>query len=363
MPEQTSLLFVVKGLDLGGIERIVVDLAVTLHARGIPVEVAVVNDRRSELLSVLAQHGITVHRLGGTDRIGVRAALRLARLARQSRFSVVHIHGPLPAILARLVPGHQPLVTTSHTPLSALRPATRWLWTATARFDAAALAVSSVVAQSLPATITDRVEVMPHGIDTRSVAAAMTRADSNARARSSDFVQVLVVASHREAKNYPNLLRGIRRALDLGASLRVVAIGAGPLLDEHRAIADSLVLTDVVSFRRPTLDVLDVMAASDILVVASDYEGQPLVVLEALALGIPVVATAVGRIPELLTPAVGRIVAPGDPDALGAALAEVALDNSLRRRMSDAARSTTHGWSLEQATDAHLAVYARVSAR
>lgn len=364
MPDDTpAVLLVVKGLDLGGIERIVVDLAVTLHTRGVPVEVAVVNDRRSQLLPVLRQHGITVHRLGGTDRVGIRAALRLARLVRQSRFSVVHTHGPLPAVVARLVPGHRPLITTSHTPLTALRPLTRWLWSTTARFDAAALAVSSVVAQSLPATIADRVEVMPHGIDTRATEAALAQARAAAPSDSPETVQVLVVASHREAKNYPNLLRGIRRALDLGAPVRVVAIGAGPLLDEHRAIADSLVLTDIVSFQRPTLDVLRVMAASDILVVASDYEGQPLVVLEALALGVPVVATAVGRIPELLTPAVGCIVAPGDPEALGAALAEVALDDDLRRQMSQAARSTTHGWSLEQATDAHLAVYARVSAR
>lgn len=355
----TTVLLVVKGLDLGGIERIVVDLATTLRQRGTAVEVAVVNDRRDQMTALLTGRDVTVHRLGGSDRIGVRAAWRLARLVRQRRFSVVHLHGPLPAALARLVPGHRPIVTTSHTPLHALRRSTRWLWSRTVRFDAATLAVSAVVAESLPASVRDRVEVVPHGVDTAAVERA-GRVDSSTR---SEHAQLLVIASHREAKNYPNLLRAVRRARDLGAELHLLAVGAGPLLDEHRALADSLVLTDHITFRQPVVDVLPLMAASDLLIVASDYEGQPIVVLEALAMGVPVVATAVGRIPELLTPAVGRIVPPGDFIALGDAIAEVVADADLRRAMSDTARSTRFGWTLDQATDAHLAVYARVGAR
>lgn len=362
MPDSTgapSVLLVVKGLDLGGIERIVVDLALALRSSGAAVEVAVVNDRRNQMLPLLVGQGIPVHRLGGTDRIGVRAALRLARLVRQRRFTVVHLHGPLPAIVARLVPGHRPLVTTSHTPVHALHRLTRAVWSRTARFDAATVAVSAVVADSLPSVVRERAEVIPHGIDLAAIEQVR-----DARVATTDApVEVLVVASHREAKNYPNMLRAIRRALDLGARLHVTAIGAGPMLDEHRALADSLVLTDHLTFRRPTLDVLQRMADSDLLVVASDYEGQPLVVLEALAMGLPVVATSVGRIPELLTPAIGRIVPPGNSDALGAALAEVALDSTLRHAMSDAARRSNRGWTLAQATEAHLAVYARVGAR
>jgi 8-oxo-dGTP pyrophosphatase MutT (NUDIX family) len=75
--------------------------------------------------------------------------------------------------------------------------------------------------------------------------------------------------------------------------------------------------------------VLPLIAGSDLLVVSSDDEGQPLVVGEALALGVPVVATAVGRVPELVGRDVGRVVTPGDPVALGEASAELALDEPL----------------------------------
>ena len=68
------VLLVTKGLDLGGIERMVVDLALGLTAQGVDVEVAVVNSRRDRLAPALDAAGITLHRLDGTDTIGIRGA-------------------------------------------------------------------------------------------------------------------------------------------------------------------------------------------------------------------------------------------------------------------------------------------------
>ena len=360
MAEPTAVLLVAKGLDIGGIERIVVDLAVSYARRGVPVEVAVVNDRRDQLLPLLTDAGVVVHRLGGSDRIGVAAARRLARLVAQPRFDVVHVHGPLPAVVARLARRHRPIVTTAHTPLGALRLPTRLAWRLTAGRDAASVAVSAVVAGSLPRRVAARTLVLPHGVDPAAIAGTLATAGPRAE---SGAVTAVAVASHRDVKNYPNLLRAVKAARDLGAPLHLVAVGAGPELERHRALAAQLGLADAVAFQTPGHDVLGVIADGDLLVVASDYEGQPLVVLEALALGRPVVATAVGRVPELVSPAVGRVVPPGDPQALGAALAELAGDAELRRQMGAAALHEGHTWTLDDVVDAHLALYAEVAPR
>lgn len=354
------VLLVTKGLDIGGIERIVVELALAMTQRGVPVEVAVVNDSRNQLIPLLTEAGIVVHRLGGSDRIGVSAARRLAALVKDRRFDVVHVHGPLPGALARSVPGHRPVVTTSHTPLGAVRLPTRLVWRLTASRDAATVAVSAVVSSSLPQRVAARTVVIPHGVD--PVAIARTLADMQPRGET-DIVTAVTVASHRDVKNYPNLLRAMKVALGLGAKLRLVAVGTGAELERHRELAARLGLADVVTFEAPVRDVLGVIAAADLLVVASDYEGQPLVVLEALALGLPVVATAVGRVPELVSPAVGRVVPPGDPQALGAALAEVAGDSELRAQMGEAAHHEGHTWTLDNVIDAHLALYSEVTGR
>lgn len=401
------VLLVTKGLDLGGIERVVVDLAVGLANRGTDVEVALVNSDRDRLARAIESAGITLHRLDGTDIIGIGAARRLAQLVNADlvnadlpdsgvdahpakRFDIVHVHGPLPAVVARLAARGQRVVTTSHTPWGSLRLPTRIAWRLTDGLDAATIAVSSAVAASLPRRARGRAVVIPHGIDTERIHAALrhraahhTTHDATHRAThdtthdtsahtspatstgtstgtSSVPVTVVTVASHRDAKNYPNLLRGVRAAIDAGAAIRLITIGDGPNLATHIALAASLGLGDVVTFRPSTRDVLPEIAAADILAVASDYEGQPIVVAEALALGRPVVATAVGRVPEMVNTSVGRVVPPRDPAAFGAALAELATSPALRAEMSIAARHQLHAWTLDDVIDAHLALYADI---
>lgn len=362
------VLLVTKGLDIGGIERIVVDLAGGLAKRGCVVEVAVVNDRRDRLVGALGTD-IVLHRLGGSDRIGFGASRRLAHLVTSDRFDVVHVHGPLPATVARLTRHHRPIVTTSHTLWSALRWYTRVAWRATVRQDAAVVAVSAAVAASLPRAVSDRVIVLPHGVDPSSIrdAAALAAAERATRdldgTSPSPEVTAIAVASHRDVKNYPNLLRGVKIAREHGARLRLIAVGEGPDLELHRALAAELGLADVVEFRPPVPNVLALIASADLLVVASDYEGQPLVVLEALALGLPVVATAVGRVPELVGPAAGRVVRPGLAEPLGLALAEVANDSELRARMGEAALRDGQTWTLDDVIDAHLRLYEEVRLR
>ncbi|MEO7572231.1 MAG: glycosyltransferase [Acidimicrobiales bacterium] len=357
-----SVLLVVKGLDIGGLERIVIDLAIGLAECGAGVEVAVVNGRRDGLAGPLLDAGVPLHDLGGTDRIGLRAARRLARLVADPRFDVVHVHGPLPALVARLTPGRRALVTTSHTLWGALRRPVRLAWWASGSRDRGVIAVSAVVAASLPRRMAGRAQVIPHGVDPQRIRSAISAARSDdAGHPSDDTITVVAVASHRAQKNYPNLLRAVRIALDDGARLRVRAVGEGPGLDRHRRMADELGLGSIVTFEPPTRDGLRAVAGADLLVLASDYEGQPLVVIEALALGVPVVATAVGRVPDLVSPAVGRVVPPGDAKALGAALAELAGDDELRHRMSDAARHRSPSWTLDDAIRAHLALYEEIA--
>ena len=334
------------------------DLAVGLGRRGMSIEVAVVNSDRDRLAGVIEQAGVTVHRLGGSDRIGAPAARRLTGLVRSGRFDVVHVHGPLPAVLVRLVAGRVAVVTTSHTPWTSLNPLTRLGWRLTARRDTASIAVSAVVAASLPGRARHDTLVVPHGVDMQRVQDALAAAQP-----SGDVCTVITVASHRDAKNYPNLLQAVRVAIDRGAQLRLISVGEGANLEAHVALAHELGLDDAVTFEPPTEDVLARIAAADVLVVASDFEGQPIVVAEALALHKPVVATAVGRVPEMVTPSLGRVVPPRDAEALGAALAELAASPETRAAMTRAAAQQPVTWTLDDVLDAHQDLYAAIVRR
>jgi glycosyltransferase involved in cell wall biosynthesis len=353
-----KVLLVVKGLDLGGIERMVVQLASGLRERDVDAEVAVFNGQRRQLFGELEAAGVPVHVVGASDRLSPKSVLALRSvIKRHGPFDVVHAHGPLPAVVARLAVRRSAVVlSTSHTLWSGLHPLTRAAWRSTVRFDHQPLAVSAAVAESLPRSRGGRARVIPHGIDLPQI----ERIIADRGPRSDGVVRAICVASHRDVKNYPNLLEAVRQAHEAVPSLRLLAVGDGPSRPYHEQLAGELGLAEVVEFRAATTEVLSLMAASDVLVVASDFEGQPIVVSEAMALGVPVVATAVGRVPELVSPASGRVVPPRDPAALAAALVQVASDEELRARLGAAASAAASSWSLDDVVDAHLELYQRL---
>jgi glycosyltransferase involved in cell wall biosynthesis len=119
-----------------------------------------------------------------------------------------------------------------------------------------------------------------------------------------------------------------------------VLAGDGPLQGRLRQEADTLKIRERVRFLNTRHDIPDILAASDLFVLSSDVEGLPLAVMEAMAAGLPVVATAVGGVPELLTDGrEGLIVAPGDADALKAAIARLIDSPDQRKTMGRCAES------------------------
>jgi glycosyltransferase involved in cell wall biosynthesis len=131
-------------------------------------------------------------------------------------------------------------------------------------------------------------------------------------------------------------------------------IGEGPDRGRLEARARDLRVADRISFlgRLDRADVLRELGAADVLVMASEHEGLPHAAIEALASGTPVVALAVGGLPELVTDgANGILVDAGTPSALGEALARMASDPNLLEKLRGSARRDASRWSLERCVD------------
>ena len=100
-----------------------------------------------------------------------------------------------------------------------------------------------------------------------------------------------------------------------------------------------------------------VLAAADVFCLSSRYEGLPIALLEALAMGLPVVSTEVGGVPSVVTDGVeGRLVPPGDPDVLAAAIEPLAAAE-IRRPLADAATQRATDFDIQAAVDRQQAVY------
>lgn len=150
---------------------------------------------------------------------------------------------------------------------------------------------------------------------------------------------VTIVARLVELKNHALLLRAFAR-LRTGQSVYLLIVGDGPLRESLEQQATQLGISSKVRFLGLRSDVPDILNASDIFTLASRWEGNPMSVQEAMASGLPVVATAVGGIPELIEPGThGMLVENEDEIGFANALQTLVDSPELRQRMGQAARA------------------------
>ena len=155
-----------------------------------------------------------------------------------------------------------------------------------------------------------------------------------------DALLLVSVGRLAENKGYEYLLKAfslLRGAMS--RDVRLIIVGDGSYYDVLDRMIRERGLSDCVILTRQRTDVPDILAAADIFVMSSIEEGLPNAMLEAMSMGIPVVATNVGGIPEALKdPEHGRIVGPRDPAALAGAILDAASDPERARQMGEAAR-------------------------
>jgi glycosyltransferase involved in cell wall biosynthesis len=366
------VLWLIKGLGAGGAERLVVQSAQRRDRSVVDPRVAYLLRHKSALLPELEKADIAPSCLGARASWDPRWIVGLRRLCRAERFDVVHSHSPITTIGARIalrsLPGRDRprLITTEHNVWDSHARATRRADAATARGDEIHLAVSEAVRASMPVRLRSTTRVIQYGVDVDAVRAAAPSREAGRRALGVGPDEVLIgtVANLRTTKGYPDLLVAAAKVLANGSDMRFVALGQGPMEQELREQADRLGLGERFRFLGYRPDAVDVMAAFDIFCLPSRHEGLPVALMEALVLGIPVVATDVGGTGEIVTD--GReavLVPPGDPERLAAALIALVGDPERRRQMATAGRSRGDDLDVGRAIREVEAVYREQGAR
>ena len=337
------LLLVVDSLEVGGAERQVVDLAVALRSKGYVVSVAC--SVAGDLSGALEEAGIPVRpllRRLAKRRLSLAYAWRLRRLLSEERFDLVHAHiyaSVVAAAIATLGTG-VPLVITEHTEASwqdwRARWVSRWVYRRVGRI----IAVSTPIRRRLierDGVHPDLIAIVPNAVVSASEEHADTSPPLPAELHERPLVGV--VARLQPEKGVANFVKAAARLAPQLPEAHFVIAGDGPLRQELAALAEDLDLGSRAHFLGFRSDASALMRSLDVLVVPSLTEGSPLVTLEAMAAGVPVVASAVGGIPDQIRhDKEGVLVPPGDTDALGDALLELLRDPECARRLGEAGR-------------------------
>ena len=336
----TRVLWLVKGLGPGGMERLLLHHAQASRG-GVDYFVGYVVDRPNSLEPELVAAGVQCCRLG-TGSVARPEWIRdLRRLVRRSRIDVVHVHSPLVAAAARIalrsMPGGPAVVYTEHNSWVSHGRTTRLLNRLTYPLDHERFAVSSE-ARASSGRWGRRSEVLLHGIDVAGVRSAAARREVRDEMGLDDSAYVVGIAANlRATKAYPVLLDAVAQLRDAGVDMTVLCMGQGPLESELRGLAGDLALGDSFRFLGHRGDVARVLSACDVFTLSSDDEGLPLSVMEAKALGLPVVATDVGGLAQIVDHGRDGLLVPRRrPDELAGALASLAASTELRGRLAEA---------------------------
>jgi L-malate glycosyltransferase len=156
-------------------------------------------------------------------------------------------------------------------------------------------------------------EVVPNAVDTQVFFPTQSRPRRDPR-----NYQILQVATLNQNKSVHDFIRALPKIRQVIGNIKAVIIGEGPERSNLEDMAQQLGMSEQIFFTgfQTKPQVADWMRHSDCLVLTSKWENQPVAILEALACGLPVVATRVGGVPEIINEHNGVLVAPENPDEL-----------------------------------------------
>ncbi len=340
---------VVPSLHVGGAERVVALLARGLQDLGHEVTViSLYAPAETWIEAELKAAGVSCRWLGKRPGLDLRIVPRLARELRALRPDVVHthLHTVKYAWPAAALQRHRPALfhTIHNLALHEIEASGRALHQVAFRAGVAPIAIGEAVAESIRQVY--RLEpraIIPNGIPVASYAPQPGDGGRTGGAKDREAVRaelgipadapmLLAVGRLNVQKDHAGLLEAFATATAEGDAHLLIA-GEGELRSALESQARALGIEGRVQLLGVRSDLRRLFAAADLFVLASRWEGNPLTVMEAMAAGKPVLATAVGCVPELVPAGAGWLVAPGDVGGLARGIATFLGDQEGARAM------------------------------
>ena len=332
------VLFLVTNFDRGGAEKILGRCALGLSREKYAVEVAALQGRSRAMTEGLASAGIPVHDLRMASKLDVLVPVRLALLLRRAQITVLLTFMFHPTILGRVVGWlcGVPIRISSERTMAwegwARRRLNRWTLPLATHVIAVSEAVAAYAGREFRIP-PDRLTVIPNGVD-------LDHFRPPSRPPQAHDPVIGCVAGLRPEHDHVTLIQAFASLVHRFPGLTLLLLGRGSEEARIRAAAAARGVLPQVVFAGEQRDVSPFLHRMDLYAQASLTAGLPNAILEAMACGLPVVATAVGGTPEAVSHGVtGLLVPPGDPEALAGAAGAVLEDAALAARFGQAGRA------------------------
>lgn len=366
----TRVAVIIDTLQTGGAQKLLSAFASQSTAHGIELTVINLKEGSSQNISdAIESANAKLITLPSKSLFNLKRLRWLTRFLKEERIDIVQTHllyanilGSIAAYIAKV-----PVVCTLHS----IYVEKKGRWRLLKRVEnfclrylaTRILAVGENVATSHHQHYDDRtVDVIPNGIPVSEEVSTQTRKDLRREITEDETRSIIITVGRLERpKGYEDMIQAVKLLREKGLKSVLLMVGSGTLYDSIRSQVQSLDLEQSVILAGERQDIPKLLASSDIFASSSHREGLPLSVLEAMMAGLPIVATAVGDIPNVVTQETGVVVPPHEPARLAAALEELLRNPSRRREMGKAARHRAlEEYSVDVWMDRHVELYDEV---
>ena len=360
MPAPIKIVHVMEAV-IGGTQRHLLDLACGLSLSQFQQHLVVSLERNPQFggyIANLEARGVKVTVLPMARAISPLAdwhALRkLTRILKDLQPQIVHGHSAKGGFLARLAARRARVPYTVYTPhvfpfQMSICPLRRWLYLALERYAAGMtdfiIAVSDSEREAaIGARLgkTSQIVLIRNGIEAAEYSPLPDEVRQQVRRElgaNADTILIGAVGDLRRQKGYDTLIRATVALVQVGWQVRVVIAGEGPLRGKLERMIARLGLSEVVTLLGTRHDILRLLGALDLFVMPSRYEGCPYALLEAMAAGVPVVATAVPGITDIIeSNETGWLTPPDEPASFARQIAQALDEDDQSHAMAAAAR-------------------------
>jgi glycosyltransferase involved in cell wall biosynthesis len=357
----------------GGMKNHLIDLVEGLNKKG--YRLAVISPPNDSLKSALSAIDVPFYQLPmshGLSPTDLGAVWRLSGMLRALKPDLFHIHGNKSALVGRpaaFLAGVPAVVLTVHNFLvyrNARRPMRSLANLAQRRLTSGIdriIAVSDSLKKNLvenEGLSASQIEVIHNGIDYDRWQEKTVGSRPDSGLKESGFA-VLAVGRLVDWKGHDVLIKAAAEFRDASPDIQVAIAGEGPMRAELERLIRASGPEQNVSLLGHVADIRALLARADLFVLPSINEPFGIVLLEAMALGLPVIATDAGGVPEIITDDQnGVLVPPADAAALSRAISTLAADAAKRRRLGDCARITVkERFALQEIIERTEEVYKR----
>jgi len=371
----THILHVVDLLQVGGAQKLINCFAGEAVRRGVGLSVASLADISGKIpAGELAAMGVPVTAFPANHLADPNRIAALVRYMRSQPFDLVHTHLSYANILGGLAGrlAGIPVVATLHSSGNDQTPGNNGSFTslrsraeslALRFFATRVMAVGESVAQAQRSRMADKpIEVIVNAVQ-HPTSISIEEREARRRQILGDCGQTVLISVGRFAvvKELPDLVVAFQKVKNLHPEAKLVLIGDGSERLRLETLITNLNLDQDIILLGRRSDVTDWLQSSDLYVSASSLEGLPVSILEAMAVGLPVVATEVGDVPRVLLPEMGSLVPAHRPDRLAEAICVLLDQPEQRRAMGKAAMAhITQNFEVSDWFNRILALYGEV---